>query len=199
VIKLLHTADWQIGKLFGQFEPDDAALLAEARFTTIERWPAWPPTRRRCRAGGRRRVRRPGRGRQDHPPPVPRHGRFYRAVADDPGNHDAGLAESVWTRALRLRAIPPNVTLCLKPEPLMWPRRDPARALTQRITHADLTEWFAGAETPAGLPRIGLAHGSVQGILADGIDSSNPIAAGRAVRPGSTTWPGRLARHQTGG
>ena len=37
MIKLLHTADWQIGKLFGQFEPDEAAILAEARFTTIER------------------------------------------------------------------------------------------------------------------------------------------------------------------
>jgi hypothetical protein len=32
--------------------------------------------------------------------------------------------------------------------------------------------------------RIGVAHGSVQGILAEGIDSSNPIAAGRAEQAG---------------
>ena len=37
MIKLLHTADWQIGKLFGQFEPGEAALLAEARYAVIER------------------------------------------------------------------------------------------------------------------------------------------------------------------
>ena len=32
-------------------------------------------------------------------------------------------------------------------------------------------EWFGAAETPEGFRRIGLAHGSVQGILAEGIDS----------------------------
>src|SRR5690606_11725638 len=33
----LHTADWQIGKLYGQFEADEAALLAEERFAAVER------------------------------------------------------------------------------------------------------------------------------------------------------------------
>jgi hypothetical protein len=33
----LHTADWQIGKLFGQFDADEAALLAEERFAAVER------------------------------------------------------------------------------------------------------------------------------------------------------------------
>jgi hypothetical protein len=56
--------------------------------------------------------------------------------------------------------------------------------LTQRHTHNDLSEWFAAAQVPAGLIRVGLAHGSVQGILAEGIDSSNPIAAGRAEQAG---------------
>ena len=37
MIKLLHTADWQIGKQYGQFDTDDAALLAEARFSVVER------------------------------------------------------------------------------------------------------------------------------------------------------------------
>ena len=52
--------------------------------------------------------------------------------------------------------------------------------LTQRHTHNDLTDWFAAAQVPSGLFRVGLAHGSVQGILAEDIDSSNPIAAARA-------------------
>jgi len=100
-----------------------------------------------------------------------------------PGNHDAGLAESVWTQAARLKAIPDNVHVCLKPEPLLLEALGAAilpAPLTQRHTYADLTEWFVGADTPAGMVRIGLAHGCVQGILAEDIDSANPIAAGRA-------------------
>ena len=100
-----------------------------------------------------------------------------------PGNHDAALAESVWTRAERLQAIPANVSLCLAPQPLLLEALGVAilpAPLTQRNTFSDLSEWFAAADTPAKMLRIGLAHGSVQGILADAIDSANPIAAGRA-------------------
>ena len=182
VIRLLHTADWQIGKLFGQFEAADAALLAEARFTTVARLAGL------ASAEGVDAVLVAGdvfdvqgvADRSIH--------RLFQALAGFagpwvmiPGNHDAGLAESVWTRAARIGAIPGNVHLCLQPEPLLLPGLAILPApLTQRITHADLTEWFAGADTPAGLHRVGLAHGSVQGILAEGIDASNPIAAGRA-------------------
>jgi len=184
VIKLLHTADWQIGKLFGQFEPDEAALLAEARFTTVARLATLASTE------GIDLILVAGDVFDAQGVADKTIHRLFNAMAGFagpwvmiPGNHDAGLAESVWTRAERIGAIPANVTVCLKAEPLILDT--PAVALlpaplTQRITYTDLTEWFAGAETPAGLPRIGLAHGSVQGILAEGIDSSNPIAAGRA-------------------
>lgn len=182
VITLLHTADWQIGKLFGQFEPEDAALLADARFATVD------TLARLATEQGVDAVLVAGdvfdaqgvSERSIH--------RLFNTLAGYagpwvmiPGNHDAGLAESVWTRAQRLGAIPANVHLCLSAAPLMLPGLAILPApLTQRIAHADLTEWFAGADTPAELIRVGLAHGSVQGILADGIDSSNPIAAGRA-------------------
>ncbi|KAG1538204.1 hypothetical protein G6F50_014709 [Rhizopus delemar] len=33
----LHTADWQIGRQYGQFDTDDAAMLAEARFDVVAR------------------------------------------------------------------------------------------------------------------------------------------------------------------
>jgi len=32
MIRVLHSADWQIGRLYGSFDPDDAVPLAEARF-----------------------------------------------------------------------------------------------------------------------------------------------------------------------
>ena len=35
--KFLHTADWQIGRLYSTFDPEHAPLLAEARIAAVER------------------------------------------------------------------------------------------------------------------------------------------------------------------
>ncbi len=188
MIRLLHTADWQIGKCYGQFESDEAALLAEARFTTVERLAALACERQIDLIVVAGDVF-DAQGVADKT--IHRLFHAMRAYAGPwvliPGNHDAGLAESVWTRAARLNAIPDNVHVCLKPEPLVLETLGVAilpAPLTQRHTYTDLTEWFAGASTPHSMLRIGVAHGSVQGILADGIDSANPIAAGRAGQAG---------------
>jgi calcineurin-like phosphoesterase family protein len=182
--KLLHTADWQIGKLYGQFAPDEAALLAEARFKAVERIAALAAEQRvdLVLVAGDVFDAQGVADKTIH--------RLFHAMAGYagpwvliPGNHDAALSESVWTRAARLKAVPANVGVCLRPQPLILEALGVAvlpAPLTQRHTHADLTEWFASAETPAGMYRIGIAHGCVQGILAEGIDSANPIAAGRA-------------------
>lgn len=184
MIKLLHTADWQIGKLFGQFEPDDGALLADARFKAVERLASLATENRvdLVLVAGDVFDAQGVADKTIH--------RLFHSMAGFegpwlllPGNHDAALAESVWTRAARLRAIPAHVTVCLQPELLLLEPLGIAvlpAPLTQRHTHTDLTEWFASAETPADMLRIGLAHGSVQGILPEDIDSPNPITAGRA-------------------
>ncbi|OYY93851.1 MAG: DNA repair exonuclease [Hydrogenophilales bacterium 28-61-23] len=188
MVKLLHTADWQIGKLFGQFEPEDAALLAEARFKTVERIAALATEHKvdlvlvagdvfDAQGVADKTIHRLFNALQGYAGP-------WLLI---PGNHDAALSESVWTRAARLHAIPANARVCLTPEPVLFEAIGVAvlpAPLTQRNTHTDLTETFAATETPAGLLRVGLAHGSVQGILAEGIDSSNPIAAGRAEQAG---------------
>jgi DNA repair exonuclease SbcCD nuclease subunit len=188
VLKLLHTADWQIGKQFGQFEPDEAALLADARFAAIERLAQLAAVQ------GMHMVLVAGdvfdaQGVSDKT--IHRLFHSMRGYTGPwimiPGNHDAALSESVWTRAARLGAMPANVHACLRAEPLLLDAAGVAvlpAPLTQRLTHTDLTEWFAGTATPAGMYRIGLAHGSVQGILAEGIDSTNPIAADRAAQAG---------------
>lgn len=184
--KFVHTADWQIGRLFATFDPEHAPLLAEARISVVERVAALATEQGvtavlvagdvfDAQTVSDRTVRR-----------------LFNALAGYsgpwvmiPGNHDAALAESVWTRAQRLGAVPANVHLCLKPEVLAFPDLGIAvlpAPLTQRHTYGDLTEWFDGAETPTGLLRIGLAHGSVQGILAEDIDSTNPIALDRPER-----------------
>ena len=187
-LKFLHTADWQIGKQFGQFEPDEAALLADARFAAVERL---------ARLAAERNVDAvlvagdvfDAQGVADKTVH-----RLFNALAAFkgpwvliPGNHDAGLAESVWSRAARMNAVPANAYVCLAAQPLLFEDLRLAvlpAPLTQRHTHTDLTDWFASAQVPAGLFRVGLAHGCVQGILAESIDSSNPIAAGRAAQSG---------------
>ncbi|KVM91273.1 metallophosphatase [Burkholderia anthina] len=184
MVRLLHTADWQIGKCYGQFNPEEAALLAEARFDVVSRIAALATSQ--CAdlvvvAGDVFDAQ----GVSDRT--VLRLFQLMSGFAGPwvmiPGNHDAGLAESVWTRATRLRAIPENVHVCLRPEPLVL--NDPSvvilpAPLTQRHTYEDLTRWFDSVATSEGVPRIGLAHGSVQGILAEDIDATNPIAADRA-------------------
>ncbi|OWT56187.1 metallophosphoesterase family protein [Candidimonas nitroreducens] len=184
--RILHTADWQIGRQYGRFLPEDAAVLAEARYSTVEHIAALA-TREQVQAVlvagdvfdaqtvSDRSIRRLFNAMQGY-------AGLWILI---PGNHDAALAESVWAKAQRLSAIPPNAHVMLQPCVREFPELGfaiLAAPLTQRQTHSDLTEWFDTAETAVGLLRIGLAHGSVQGILAEDIDSSNPIAADRARR-----------------
>lgn len=187
MFSLLHTADWQIGRMFSQFEPDDAAALFEARFKVVERLAAVA-----CERGvdavlvagdvfdaqtiADKTIRRLFNAMQG----------FAGTWLLMPGNHDAALSESIWSRAHRLGATPSNVTFCLEPKPYTMAGKFtllPA-PLTQRHTYGDLTEWFAAAPTGDGLVRVGLAHGCVQGVLPADIDSSNPIAASRAQDAG---------------
>ncbi|MBW8830754.1 MAG: DNA repair exonuclease [Burkholderiales bacterium] len=183
MISLLHTADWQIGRMFSQFESDDAAALFEARFGTVERLASIATERNvdavlvagdvfDAQTVADKTLRRLFNAMQG----------FAGTWVLMPGNHDAALAESVWTRARRIEAIPDNVLICLEPKPIVLKEKFtllPA-PLTQRHTYSDLTDWFGTVPSNDGLPRIGLAYGCVQGILPGDIDSANPIAAGRA-------------------
>ena len=184
--KILHTADWQIGRLYGTFDPDDAVPLAEARFAAVERL-AVLATREQVDA-----VVVAGDVFDAQTVSARSIRRLFNAMAGYtgawvliPGNHDAALAESVWTHALRLGAVPAHVHLALEPKAIELADQRVVllcAPLTQRHTHADLTDWFDHHETPSGWLRIGVAHGAVQGVLAEGIASTNPIAPDRAVR-----------------
>lgn len=184
--RFLHTADWQIGRQYGQFDPDDAAVIAEARFAAIETLAALASARA-CDAVlvagdvfdsqtvSDRTLRRLFLALQAFNGP-------WIMIS---GNHDAALGESVWQRAQRLGIVPANVHLALEPSAVPFPAQGftvLAAPLTQRHTYDDLTGWFDQAVTDAGLIRIGVAHGAVQGVLAEEVDSPNPIAPDRADR-----------------
>src|SRR5690606_36728199 len=100
MLRILHTADWQIGRQYARFELEDAAALAEARFKAIERL-ATLATEHRVNllivAGdlfdsqtlSDRNLRRSFNAMA----------RFNGPWLFLPGNHDAALPQSVWTRA----------------------------------------------------------------------------------------------------
>lgn len=182
--RFLHTADWQMGRTYSRFETEDSAALSEARYQAIERLAALA-TEHQCDAVlvagdvfdaqtvSDRTIRRVFNATQG----------FSGPWVMLPGNHDAALAESVWTRAKRLGAVPENVHLALESGMTPLPEQGLAvlaAPLTQRHTYGDLTQPFEQITTPPGLLRIGLAHGSVQGVLPEDIDSTNPIASDRA-------------------
>lgn len=181
--RFLHTADWQMGRTYSRFDAEDGAALVEARYEAIERLAALA-TMHKCDAvlvagdvfdaqtvSDRtiRRVFNATRG-------------FAGPWVMLPGNHDAALAESVWTRAKRIGAVPDKVHLALESGVTQLREQGIAvlsAPLTQRHTYGDLTQPFDGMETPPSMLRVGLAHGSVQGVLPEDIDSSNPIAPDR--------------------
>ncbi len=180
----LHTADWQMGRAFSRFETEDGAALVEARFEAIEKL-ARLANEYQCDAVlvagdvfdaqtvADRTIRRAFNATKE----------FKGPWVMLPGNHDAALAESVWTRAKRLGAVPDNVHLALEPGVINLEPQGLAilcAPLTQRNTYSDLTEAFNNCDTAEGLLRVGLAHGSVQGLLPDEIDSTNPILPNRA-------------------
>ena len=184
--RFLHTADWQIGRTYQRFSPDDAAFLAEARLATVERIAGLAAERRvaavlvagdvfDAQTVSDRTVRR-----------------LFNALAGFAGpwlmihgNHDAALAASVWTRARRLGCMPANVHSLEEPGLRLFEELGIAvlaAPLTQRQTYSDLTTWFDDEASPPGFIRIGLAHGSVAGVLPESADSANPIAPDRAAR-----------------
>ncbi|HEY8606115.1 MAG TPA: DNA repair exonuclease [Noviherbaspirillum sp.] len=186
MVHFLHTADWQIGSRFGQFSAEEAALLGEARFEAVEKIAALA-TERQVQAV---LVAGDVFDQQTVSDRVIR--RLFGALAGYagtwvmiPGNHDAGLAESVWTRAAALDCVPSNVHVCLKPMVVeVGDCAVLAAPLAQRHTMDDVTAVFDDMATAPGIVRVGLSHGCVAERLPEGIEATNPIAADRCARAG---------------
>ncbi len=182
--RFVHTADWQLGKQFANIPGDAGAVLRDRRLDAVKAIAKLAAERGvdavlvagdafDANAVADRTLIRMLDG--------------LKAFAGDwvliPGNHDAALADSVWTR-LRERKPPTNVYLVSEPEPLSLAggRAVVLPAVLQRRHEVDdLTAWFEQAETPPGTIRIGLAHGSVPECLPSNSAALNPVTAGRAA------------------
>ncbi|MBF9235348.1 metallophosphoesterase family protein [Microvirga alba] len=185
--RFLHTADWQIGKPFANIAGDSGAELRSQRIKTVESI-AQIANERAVDA-----ILVAGDAFDSNEVSDRTIVRTIEALAPFsgswiflPGNHDAALAHSVWTR-MHAMGLPSNIVIADKPEPIdRWNGRAtvlPA-PLRRRRESLDQTEWFDQAPSSDGSCRIGLAHGSVANRLPGNADSSNEIPEDRAERAG---------------
>ena len=184
-MRLIHTADWQIGKVFRFVDQATMGVLQEARLEAISTL---------------------GRLALEHgAPTVLVAGDIYDiATAEDrtlaqpmarmrafagvewhliPGNHDPHQPGGPWDRVLR-RGLPANVRLHLESVPVAVEGGAvllPA-PLARRRTVTDPTAWMDQASTPEGTIRIGLAHGSISAFGSDARAQPNLIDPARPER-----------------
>ncbi len=185
--RFIHTADWQIGKGFGGFPAEVAVELRTQRIRSVER------IAEAARANAVDAVLVAGDAFDSNEVSDRTIHRTLEALAPFrgtwvflPGNHDAALAHSVWTR-MREIGLPDNVVIADAPVAVdHW--RGAAMVLPaplrRRREAEDQTHWFDAAPSPDGCCRIGLAHGSVAGRLPGSADAANEIPADRAARAG---------------
>ena len=181
--RFIHTADWQIGKVF-RFV-DDAAMggLQLARLeaiTCIGKLALEHDVRHVLVAGDV----------YEHatPSPYSRNQVIERMRAHAsvqwhmvPGNHDPHQPNGLWDQ-LRKRGLPDNIHAYTVPA-VKNIEQDAAVLLPAPLQHrrtlADPTEWMDHADTDDGLIRIGLAHGAVRGFDTDEKQRSNPVDPAR--------------------
>ena len=187
-IRLLHTADWQLGKPFTRFAGDTGALLREARFEVVAAL---------ARLAAEHRVDAVLVAGDildnEHSQP----GVLRRMVAQLctftgpwlllPGNHDPARPGGLWDRFRATGDCPENVHVLDETKPLTLAGGRlvvlPA-PLRQKQMAADPTAGLDGAGLPSGVCKVGLAHGSVAERLPSGAAAHNPVALDRAERAG---------------
>lgn len=181
-MRFIHTADWQLGKAFGRFDPEVRAALREARYDVIDTIgklaaesnvgdvlvagdvfdTEWPEDRTIVQAVSR----------------MQRHQCHWWLL---PGNHDFARNTGLWDRVKAKQAA--NITVLDKPQPEelttgVWLLPAP---LAFRRNLDDPTSLYDTMETPGANIRIGIAHGSIRGFGSNE-ETNNLIAIDRAKR-----------------
>ncbi len=183
--RFVHTADWHVGKPFGSFPDEVAHDLRGERIHAVRRIAACAREREAdaVLVAGDAFDGNTVSNRTLHQT-LDALREFCGTWVFLPGNHDAALSHSVWTR-LRDIGVPANVVIADEPAAVdRWDGRAvvlPA-PLRRRREAADLTAWFDAAPSPEGAARVGLAHGSVANRLPGRGESGNEIAEDRAAK-----------------
>ena len=184
-MRLLHTADWHIGKPFAHIQGDTAAILRQARFDVIGQLA--------------------NLGREWDVDAVLVAGDIFdnEQVASEtilklivclerfdvpcilmPGNHDPSRQGGLWQRIESFEK-PPHVHLALSSEPFVFCDDKlvvlPA-PLTEKHPVGDATQWMDHQDTHTSAFRVGLAHGSIEGYLPEIAEETATIDPSRAAK-----------------
>jgi DNA repair exonuclease SbcCD nuclease subunit len=182
-VRFVHTADWQIGKVFSFLDDAATHALRDARLeaiTTIGRLAREHHATAVLVAGDV--YEHDGIGDLSLDKPIERM-RSFPALAWHliPGNHDPDRPSGVWDRLGR-RELPANIHVHRRPEPApigdgtAWLLPAP---LQRKHSLSDLTAYMDDAATPEGAIRIGLAHGSIRDFGSTPGQTANRIAPDR--------------------
>jgi hypothetical protein len=180
-IRILHTADWQIGKQFESLgaPPDKLAYLRQERLNVVGRIGDLAKSRdvSAILVAGDIFDRNEISDLQ-----IRELMRILRSVEIPwlllPGNHDPLSTESAWDRMLRF-GCPAHVHILRSGDPVVLCDGQLAvlpAPLTRRHHYDDLTEPFGNIETPGGAARVGVAHGSVRRRLPEAAEQHNMIS-----------------------
>jgi len=182
----LHTADWQIGKRFGGFPTEKAAVLRAERLNAVGR------LAEAAHAAAATAVLVGGDVFDSETVSDALAGTLLARLKAYPkltwhllpGNHDPARAGGIW-EAIIAAGLPANVRVHVTPEAaeiapgvVLLPA-----PLTAKLTSRDPTAWMDGAASSPGIVRIGLAHGSVQGFGSTG-EANVPIDPARVKSAG---------------
>ena len=181
--RFIHTADWQIGKVFRFVDGAEMGGLQLARLEAITR------IGELAEEHDVRHVLVAG-DVYDHATPSPRtrnqvveRMRAHPSVQWHllPGNHDPYQPNGLWDQ-LRSRGLPDNVHAHIESTGAII-EQDVAILLPAPLRHRrtlnDPTAWMDEHQSEAGLIRIGMAHGAVRGFDTDEEQRANPIDSDR--------------------
>ena len=184
--RFIHTADWQIGKVFRFADAQAMAGLQLARLDAVTRIGKLALEHKVDHilvAGDVYDHATPSQHSRDQ---VIERMRTYTSVRWHllPGNHDPYQSNGLWDQ-LRRRGLPDNIHTHIRPAATVIEKGVAAllpAPLQHRRTLVDPTSWMDEACTDDALIRIGLAHGAVHSVGTHEERRSNPI---EPIRPQS--------------
>lgn len=185
MFRVIHTSDWQIGKVFRFVDEKTMGLLQRARLDAITRIGQHAQAQdARCVLVAGDVYDMEALAPQSLMQPLERM-RAFEDVAWHliPGNHDPHRPNGLWDQLTP--RLPPNVHVHTAPEPAEI--GDGAAVLLPAPLHRkqaleDPTAFMDGVATRPDLPRIGLAHGSITSFDTHGTSTHNLIAPDRPAR-----------------
>ena len=187
-IKIIHTSDWQIGKVFRFVDNQTMGLLQEARLEVINRLGEFAEendVRHILVAGDVYDME--ALSPRSLNQPIERMRRFPRLRWHLlPGNHDPHRPNGLWDRLTR-DILPDNIHVHTRPEPAIFEDESlvllPA-PLLHRKNLEDPTAYMDELSLPEEFTRVGIAHGTVVGFGSDDQNIPNHITPDRPARAG---------------